>query len=75
MDLSFTRTIAGRGITTLPVELAVLLVGVATRQATSLTARAQAPLVARRLGGGLLRPESGAFSAITARALIGWQRS
>lgn len=50
---------------------AVLLVGIAARQAASPTARAQAQLERRRRPADQLRPRSGAFSAAVAAALRG----
>ncbi len=72
MDLSFARFHAAH-VAALPVELAVLMVGVASRQAASPTARVQASLV-RRVGDvRLLAPLAGSFSATTAAALTSRQ--
>ncbi|MFD1786239.1 hypothetical protein ACFSC3_01515 [Sphingomonas floccifaciens] len=72
MDLSFTRLNAGQ-VTALPVELAVLMVGVASRQAASPTARIQAAI--DRIGpvDALMAPAAGSFSETTASALRRWK--
>ncbi|WP_394654030.1 hypothetical protein [uncultured Sphingomonas sp.] len=72
LDLSFAR-FHGHQVSALPVELAVLLVGVASRQAASPTARVQATIA--RLGpvDALLAPVAGCFSATTAQALRRWK--
>ncbi len=72
MDLSFAR-LHDRQVTALPVELAVLMVGVASRQAASPTARVQAGLMFRATEGALLAPATGSFSAATAAALTRWK--
>ena len=72
MDLSFARFHAVR-VTALPVELAVLMVGVASRQAASPTARVQASLVSAIDDASLLAPGDGSFSAVTAAALTRWK--
>ena len=73
MDLSFARLDREVAVTALPTELAVLLVGVAARQAASPTARAQAGLAPAEPVDLLLAPEHGAFHLGAATALIGWQ--
>jgi len=72
LDLSFTR-FHDRHVTALPVELAVLMVGVASRQAASPTARMQAAADVVAHAGTRLAPVSGCFSAATAAALRRWQ--
>jgi len=72
LDLSFAR-FHERHVTALPVELAVLMVGVASRQAASPTARSQAALGGDVADGTILAPVSGCFSAATAAALIRWK--
>lgn len=72
MDLSFAR-LHGQHVTALPVELAVLLVGVASRQAASPTARMQATIDRVHPAGALLAPLDGCFSAVTAGALRRWK--
>ena len=60
-------------VTALPTELAVLLVGVAARQAASPTARIQAQLGMTIRAEDLLAPSDGAFSIGTAGTLTRWQ--
>ncbi|KQN25533.1 hypothetical protein ASE86_04710 [Sphingomonas sp. Leaf33] len=72
MDLSFAR-FHGHPVTVLPVELAVLLVGVASRQAASQTARMQAAIDRAGPVDALMAPASGCFSTATARALMRWK--
>ena len=72
MDLSFARFRPSH-VTALPVELAVLLVGVASRQAASPTARIQAAVAVRTVPTFALSPPSGSFSAATAAALRRWK--
>ena len=74
MDLSFARLERDVAVTAMPTELAVLLVGVAARQAASPTARAQARLAAAAPVEALLAPVHGAFHRATAQALMRWQR-
>jgi hypothetical protein len=76
LDLSFARTagLDAAVVIALPAELAVLLAGVAGRQAASPTARVQARLAFTGAPGAtLLAPASGAFSALTAAAIRRWQ--
>jgi hypothetical protein len=72
VDLSFAR---GREfpVRALPTELAILLVGVAARQAASPTARAQVGLNASAESAVALAPVHGAFHRIAAEALTQWQ--
>ena len=74
MDLSFARMDREVAVTAMPIELAVLLVGVAARQAASPTARAQARLAIAAPVDALLAPMHGAFHRAVARALIRWQQ-
>jgi hypothetical protein len=69
VDLSFARLERDVAITAMPTELAVLLVGVAARQAASPTARAQARLAFVAPVEQLLAPAHGAFHRLAARAL------
>ena len=73
MDLSFARLDRDVAVTAMPTELAVLLVGVAARQAASPTARAQARLAFTAPAEGLLAPGHGAFHHAAALALTRWQ--
>ena len=69
MDLSFARLDRDFAVTAMPTELAVLLVGIAARQAASPTARAQARLLVTTPMEALLAPVHGAFHRMTAQAL------
>lgn len=61
MDLSFRfdRNVA---VAAIPTELAVLLVGVAARQAASPTARLQSRLAGTTAIAGIFTPPHGAFN-------------
>ncbi|HWK37001.1 hypothetical protein [Sphingomonas sp.] len=72
MDLSFARA-HDHHVTALPTGLAVLLVGIVTRQAASPTARVQARLTLADPESEPLAPAAGAFNAIAAAALTGHQ--
>ena len=61
-------------ITAMPTELAVLLVGIAARQASSPTARAQSRLSLAAPMDALLAPIHGAFHRAAALALARWQQ-
>lgn len=71
MDLSFARFEHDAQVTMLPPDLAVLLVGVAARQAASPTALIQARIERRAPIGGLFAPGHGAFSQSVADLLAG----
>jgi hypothetical protein len=73
VDLSFARLDRDFAVTAMPTELAVLMVGVAARQAASQTARAQALLDRIVPANALLAPPHGAFHRATALALANWQ--
>jgi hypothetical protein len=73
VDLSFARLDRNTAVTALPTELAVLLVGVAARQAASPTACSQARLTGATDEVDLLAPEHGAFHRATALTLSRWQ--
>jgi hypothetical protein len=75
VDLSFARLDRDVAVTAMPTELAVLLVGVAARQAASPTAQAQARLMVTAPMEALLAPVHGAFHRITALALTRWQQN
>ncbi len=66
MDLSFSfdRTLC---ITPIEPDLAVLLVGIAARQAASPTARVQARITRTAIARPLLAPMDGAFSGAASR--------
>ncbi|MBO9714689.1 MAG: hypothetical protein J7495_17395 [Sphingomonas sp.] len=59
----------------MPTELAVLLVGVAARQAASPTARAQAGIGGSGPVDLLLAPPEGAFNTLMAAAITRWQEA
>ncbi|MFZ5749263.1 MAG: hypothetical protein ACOY45_16595 [Pseudomonadota bacterium] len=74
MDLSFARSERDVAVRAMPTELAVLLVGIAARQAASPTAAAQMRLSLSAGEADLLAPVHGAFHRATALALTRWQR-
>ena len=69
VDLSFSRFEADVTVTALPPDLAVLMVGVAARQAASPTAMMQAALVTSDARTDRFAPEHGAFNVAVARLL------
>ena len=69
MDLSFSRFEADVTVVALPPDLAVLMVGVAARQAASPTAMAQAALPAPEVQPDRFAPAHGAFNFAVARLL------
>jgi len=69
VDLSFPRFEADVRVTALPPDLAVMLVGVAARQATSPTALFQLRLDALPVVTSLFAPAHGAFNAAVAALL------
>ena len=76
MDLHFSFDRACE-VTVLPPDLAVLMVGVAARQAASATASAQARLYVAELFGAspvLLRPLHGAFNGPMAATVCRWRQ-
>jgi hypothetical protein len=75
LDLSFTRFDRASELTMLPADLSVLMVGVAARQAASVTAGVQIELARGSSGGAAspFAPADGRFSAATARALAEWK--
>ncbi len=75
MDLSFARLDRDFAVTAMPIELAVLLVGVAARQAASPTARAQARLALVSPAETLLAPVHAAFHRAMAASLTRWQQT
>lgn len=72
LDLSFARTLPTHR-SALPTELAVLLGGVATRQAASPAGRLALMLDRPLPASTLFAPESGSFHAGTAAALTRWK--
>jgi len=75
VDLSFARLDRDFAVTAMPIELAVLLVGVAARQAASPTARAQARLAPVSPAEALLAPVHAAFHRAMAASLTRWQQA
>ena len=75
MDLSFTRFDRASELCMLPADLAVLMVGVAARQAASVTADTQIGLArgAVLIAPTPFAPADGHFSAATAQALAEWK--
>ena len=69
MDLSFSRFEADAGVTVLPPDLAVLMVGIAARQAASPTAMRHAHLVPAFRHRSWFAPEHGAFNLRVAAML------
>lgn len=72
MDLSFAPFDRAYEVTVLPGDLAVLMIGVAQRQAASPTAVAQARLYAA--DPILFRPLHGAFNGAMAATVRAWAR-
>ena len=70
MDLSFSRFEADMTVTALPPDLAVLMVGVAARQAASPTAMLQARLPSPFARYDRFAPAHGAFNAAVANLLV-----
>ena len=73
MDLSFTRFDADAEPIAMPHDLAVLMVGIAARQAASPTATAQAGFTRARPDPRLFAPVDGAFNGATATRIAGWR--
>ncbi len=75
MDFSFTRFDRASELHMLPADLAVLMVGVAARQAASATAGAQIELArgSSPPDPAPFAPPDGRFDPGTAEALAGWK--
>lgn len=73
MDLSFTRFDRDVELTTLPADLAVLMVGVVARQAASPTAFRHARIASNPPTATLFAPVHGAFNGPVATALMRWK--
>jgi hypothetical protein len=73
VDLSFARLDRDVAVTAMPTELAVLLVGIAARQAASPTACAQTRLAMTAPVDALLAPAHGAFHRAAAAKLRRWK--
>lgn len=76
MDLHFAPFDRAYEVTVLPHDLAVLMVGIAERQAASATAVAQARWTAASLFGAdpLVRPLHGAFNGPMAATIARWRQ-
>jgi hypothetical protein len=73
VDLSFSRFDQSVRSAVLAPDLALLMVGVAARQASSPTARLQQRRPQPVLGDRLLMPAGGAFNAAMAASLARWK--
>ncbi|MDQ2879073.1 MAG: hypothetical protein M3R41_08365 [Pseudomonadota bacterium] len=73
MDLSFSRFDMDAKATVLPSDLAVMMVGVAARQAASPTALAQVRLAVAPAMCAWFAPLHGSFDAAVAAALTRWK--
>lgn len=74
MDLSYLRFEHDTSVAILPPDLAVLLVGVAARQAASPTAVLQNRLAPAIALESVFHPASGAFDADVAQRLVEWRQ-
>lgn len=72
LDLSFTRFDVDAEPCAMPHDLAVLMVGIAARQAASPTAAAQAGCMYGPPDPRLFAPADGAFNGATAHAITRW---
>ncbi len=73
LDLSFPRFDKDSELTDLPADLAVLMVGIAARQAASPTAAGWARINRSSDDETLFAPLSGAFNGPVATALMKWK--
>ncbi len=74
MDLSYLRFEHDASVAILPPDLAVLLVGVAARQAASPTAAIQNRLAPSFALESVFHPVTGAFDAGVAQRLLEWRQ-
>lgn len=74
MDLSFSRFALNAQPTVLPADLAVMVVGITARQASSPTARFQGNLMALPVTGDLFAPTHGCFNAEMAASITRWKQ-
>lgn len=74
MDLSFSRFGVKGEAAPVPPEFAVLLVGIAARQATSTTALLHQALANPSPDSALLKPVDGAFNGATAASIASWKQ-
>lgn len=75
MNVSFPPFGRDVRVTQLPTDVAVMLVGIAARQAASPTALFQARIAARPVEADLLMPFGGAFNLATALMLRRWKEA
>ncbi|RZF63331.1 hypothetical protein EWE75_16830 [Sphingomonas populi] len=73
MDLSFSRFEPDSQATSLPADLAVLMVGVSARQAASPTAILHARLTPIVIPTSRFAPADGAFNGAVAAMFIRWE--
>ena len=73
LDLSFPRFDKDSELTELPADLAVLMVGIAARQAASPTAAGWARINRSSDDETLFAPINGAFNGAVATALMKWK--
>jgi len=74
VDLSFSRFEHDASLTILPPDLAVMMVGIAARQAASPTALSQARMPGLPMAALRLAPAHGAFNEQVAAALVRWRQ-
>ena len=74
MDLSFSRFEQDSTVTALPGDLAVLMVGIAARQATSPTALIESRTTLPFVTPMLLQPAHGAFNRAMAATIRQWKQ-
>jgi hypothetical protein len=74
LDLSFSRFEFDAQPTLLPADLAVMVVGITARQASSPTARFQAQLLDLPVVRTLFAPSHGAFNAEMAASITRWKQ-
>jgi hypothetical protein len=74
VDLSYLRFEHDASVAVLPPDLAVLLVGIAARQASSPTAMLHARIDTPTFASSPFRPQSGAFDSIVAARIAAWRQ-
>jgi hypothetical protein len=74
VDLSYLRFEHDASVAVLPPDLAVLLVGVAARQAASPTALAHTRFAPQVTDESIFSPPSGAFDAAVAARIFEWRQ-
>jgi len=73
VELSFTRFEQDASLTALSPDLAIMMVGIAARQAASPTARLNARVSGVANAASLLAPLDGAFNRAAAMRIAAWQ--